>query len=263
MQCCYAMLTRRISRELREAVACAGLTLWEVARRSETNVVDVAKALGGKSLLPADTLNAIGEALGFQLSIVPIGPAARPIGPVPSVVDLALQRFEMESPAATPESHPYVLALKLHSLLPAPAAPDVAKFAMREFLSCAGELFRRVIVVTTRSHRECRQSAELLAVDGSAPQWFASVDMVCMKSAYEHSDLSAAYGLQPEEAIVFATVLEDYVLARHEDRWTTAEEHRPWARAYEEGISSLLQMIVDTYFAPRRVDGSVLPPRRR
>lgn len=243
------MLANRIGQELRTALGQSGLTLWEVARRSQMDIVDVAAALGGKRLLPTDTLNAIGEALGYQLAIVPAGPPARPVGPVPSVVDFALQRFSQERPVSPAEYGPYVLALELNSMLPSTAAPVGAKLGMHEFLSCAGELFRRVVLLTTCPYRDCRRTARLLVAEGSAPPWFGSVEIVRLKWVYEHLDLGVMYGLQPEESIVFANVLDDYILARHEGRWAEAGD-RPHAKAYEDGMDGLVQMLVDTYVAP-------------
>jgi len=243
------MLAERIGRELRAALASSRITLRDVARRSEIDIIDVATALGGKRLLPTDALNAIVEALGYQLAIVPARPTARPTGTIPSVVDIAMQRLSPEQTASPAENGPYVLALELHSTLHSTAAPAGAKHEMLEFLSCAGELFQRVVLVTTCPSADCRRTTLQLVAEGSAPPWFGSVEIVRMKEVHKHMDLNVMYGLQPEQNIVFASVLNDYILARHEGEWTDGS-YGTHAEAYEDRLEGLVQMIVDTYVVP-------------
>ena len=68
------MLAKRIGRQLRLALRDSDYTLWELARRTDLDLAEVAAALGGTRLLPADVLDGIGAALGLELSFIPAAP---------------------------------------------------------------------------------------------------------------------------------------------------------------------------------------------
>ncbi|MEJ1936926.1 hypothetical protein WDZ92_42585, partial [Nostoc sp. NIES-2111] len=86
------MLAKRIAQQLRAALRDSDYTLWELARRTDLDLAEVAAALGGTRPLPADVLDCIGAALSLELSLTPAAPTPHPVGPVLSIVDQAVAR---------------------------------------------------------------------------------------------------------------------------------------------------------------------------
>ncbi len=111
------MDAQKISDQLRQAYRHSGLTIWEVARRAELQLPDVARALGHRAVLPPlDLVEAVGHALGLELVFVET--KARHMVSMPrTLVDQAVARVGPDSLAYPREGGIKVLALDLEATL--------------------------------------------------------------------------------------------------------------------------------------------------
>ena len=84
--------------ELQKALGESGRTLWELSRRANVRVKLVEDLLAGAGSVPISALVRVAEALQFEVALVAAKPAFRHVGPVKSVVDLAVERLHQAGP---------------------------------------------------------------------------------------------------------------------------------------------------------------------
>ncbi len=60
---------KKLSTQLREAIANCGMSNYRVARRSRIHQSQVSRFLSGESKLTLDTVDKIGEVLGLEITV--------------------------------------------------------------------------------------------------------------------------------------------------------------------------------------------------
>ncbi|MFG6459800.1 hypothetical protein [Roseateles sp. BYS96W] len=85
-----------LAARLRAALAASGRTEWELSRRANVKLALVEAVLGGTGAVPLAALVRVAAALEMEVDLVPAQAARRNAGPVPTVVDAALERLRRE-----------------------------------------------------------------------------------------------------------------------------------------------------------------------
>lgn len=88
-----------LAARLRAALDESGRTVWELSRRANVKLKLVEAMLSGAGVVPIAALVRVARALELGVELVPAGAAKRCIGPVPTVVDGALERLRREEPS--------------------------------------------------------------------------------------------------------------------------------------------------------------------
>lgn len=170
------MDAKRAAVQLRAALGESGLSLGELARRTEMDAATVAAALGGARQLPAEHLEAVGHALDLELAFVPTGLRPRIVGEVRSVVDNAIERLAPERIVQQVRGDA-VLALGIVGTLVGEGATARARPGLLEFLECCRGLFARIVVIAD-DEGKFRETARALVEEGAAPGWFAALEVL-------------------------------------------------------------------------------------
>lgn len=241
------MLAKRIAQQLRAALRDSDYTLWELARRTDLDLAEVAAALGGTRPLPADVLDCIGAALSLELSLTPAAPTPHPVGPVLSIVDQAVARSAPERLVYPADEGFTVLALGLEAtLISTTATSTQARPGLYRFLECARGLFGRVVMFTSVKEGRFRQLAQRLVDDAIAPPWFAQMEFIHWSGPGK--DLSFVIGTRPEQVLlVDATGLKGR--AGQDAQWVKVEPYEPPFEAYDDHLQRVLQVLVDRLVA--------------
>lgn len=233
------MVAERLARELRAALHLRGITLWELARRCELDIVDVATALGGTRLLPADLLDSLGQALDLQLSMVPASGAGVAANSVGTVVDAALGRLRRSQ---GPNGDLTVLALGFEETLLSNAVSMVPRPGLLQFLDCAQRLFPRLVMFTAVNEETFRRIAAMLARDGAAPRWFSELEYVQWKGPTK--DLRHIIEATPSQ-VLLVDDLAHRIHDGQESQWVPISAFEPPFNQYDDELSRVLQAIVD------------------
>lgn len=109
-----------------------------------------------------------------------------------------------------------VVALDLEGTLISNAMSQFPRPGLIAFLETCRREFGRVVIFTAVSTARARRIVELLAHEGSAPAWFAQVEIV--EWSGEHKDLRFVPGAEVERAALVDD-LAQYVLPGQEHRW--------------------------------------------
>ncbi|WP_343635521.1 hypothetical protein [Roseateles sp.] len=73
-----------------------GLDSWALGRRAGLPEELVSSVLSGQTQAAVETLVALAAALGLEVQLVPVQPARRIVGSVPTIVDQAVERVAPE-----------------------------------------------------------------------------------------------------------------------------------------------------------------------
>jgi len=167
-----------IHEQLRRALQATELSEWELARRADVSLKLVSQVLAGGAPARVDTLVQIARALEMEVTLRPKESEPRIVGPIPTVVDDALRRVRPGHPVQVIEPIPTVLALGLEGTLISEAASMAARPGLFKFLTCCRPLTQRIVIFTDMKEPRFRQLSQRLADQGSAPPWFADIELV-------------------------------------------------------------------------------------
>lgn len=78
---------------LRQALEESGRTTWELSRRSNVKLQLVEALLAGVGDAPVRALVRVADSLELDIELMAAGEAHRDVGPVPTVVDVALEQL--------------------------------------------------------------------------------------------------------------------------------------------------------------------------
>lgn len=122
---------------LRDAANNLGLNLWAVARRLDKLESDVAPAFAGGQSFTVELLVRVADSLELEVDLHPAPPKLRRIGPVPSFVDLVVQRLTphlVESQSSSEKEPVLGSAPDGHQIKSAPTDEATYVFLDTEFL---------------------------------------------------------------------------------------------------------------------------------
>lgn len=102
------------------------------------------------------------------------------------------------------DNRPIVLALGIEGTLISESMSQIARPGLYGFLSRCRELFPRIVILTTINEACFRDIARLLVDEGSAPDWFSSVEYVAWRGRTK--DLRFIPNIQWQQALL----VDDY-----------------------------------------------------
>jgi len=227
------------------------MPLWQIAKRSGIDIAEVAAAVGGCVVIPAQALDDVAQAMGLELGLVPATPFPRQVGPVRSLVDDAIERLAPGQAVSPPDTADItVLALGFEGTLILDTASPVARPGLMEFLQCARGLFSRIAVFTALPEAEFRRVARLLEAEGEAPDWFGNAEYVHWRGP--DKDLRCILEASPQQTLLVESDIEQ-VHPSQLDRWVQVETFEPSTEPSEVELPRVLQLLVDRVVAQEQV----------
>lgn len=86
-----------LAARLRAALEASGRTSWELSRRANVKLTLLDALLNGSGAVPLAALVRVARALELEVEFVPAEAPKRCTGPVPTVVDGALERLRRDA----------------------------------------------------------------------------------------------------------------------------------------------------------------------
>ncbi|MDY0744799.1 NIF family HAD-type phosphatase [Paucibacter sp. R3-3] len=235
------MDAKRISDQLRLAFKDSGLTIWEVARRAELPVAEVAKVLGHAKWPPVDLVEAVGHALGLELAFVEA--QTRHLVSAPrTVIDEAVACVAPEALVHPVGGGVKVLALDLEATLISDPASARARPGLYEFLEAIHGLFESVVLFTTLPELKFRELALALMQEQSVPPWFVAATFVRWSGLTK--DLNFIPFITAEEALLVDDMAQ-VVHPGQEQQWVRVRSYVPPFDEHDDELQRVLEELVD------------------
>ncbi len=122
-----------------------------------------------------------------------------------------------------------VLALDLEGTLISNAVSMWPRPGLFEFLEFCRKKFERIVMFTYVDDEYVRKVANILADEGTVPEWFRSIEVVSWPNAKSGrwKDLAFIPNAAPEEILILDD-MEDFIMPDHKSRWIAIEsfEHK-------------------------------------
>lgn len=235
-----------LASQLRHALDSAGRSVWELSRRANVKVPLVEAMLRGSGMVPVQALCRLAQTLELQLLMTAAAQSPRIVGPVKSVVDLALEKLQPDRTQSRSEPPPdgntadfepgqigitdqvttpeWVLALDVEGTLVSNVVSAFVRPGLHKFLICCRPLFARIVVFTTVHEQRFRELARALATERSAPDWFANIEHVAWSGPVK--DLAFVPGADPSR-VLLVDDFEQCVHPEQRGQWIPIAGYEP------------------------------------
>lgn len=145
------------------------------------------------------------------------------------------------------QSEAHTLALAVEGTLISDATSQIPRPGLYEFLIECGELFKRVVVLTTLNESQFRELAARLVRHGFAPPWFADVEYVRLSGSIK--DLCCVPGIHPSNVLLVDDCKGDIPLDQRDQRIAV----EPFARCHtreDRGLRKAAEILRDRTSKP-------------